>query len=283
MTTLAYPSGRGAPLGATPWQEWVAEVGLPALDSAQWAARALVQAVLVALAWPLRVAWLVLSRVRWGTGETVFCTVLAAGPVGLLVRLYPSVRWPTAEQALADLQHAAVVLTVAWLALYLLAGVSQTSRTGAAGYSVARSGPAGRTAMPCGCAVPTGKSGAGLRAFIAQHEAGHMAAGKYMTNGGGVHAKIFGQANGGAMWADRGLDALGALVTARAGRKAVRSNNGASWDMNKERQILRGFRGRERAEMSRQADQHVSQALRRYAGDRQRWARRLDRDGQVSA
>lgn len=122
MTTLTYPSGRGAPLGASPWQEWVAEVGLPALDSAQWAARTLAQAVLVALAWPIRLAWLVLRHVRWGSGETIVSAFALGLPAALLLRVAPSIVWPTAEQALMSLQHAVSVLVVAWLVFYLHAG-----------------------------------------------------------------------------------------------------------------------------------------------------------------
>lgn len=110
-------------LGATPWEAWVAEVGIPALEEAQWAARTLAQAVLVALAWPLRLAWLVLRQVHWGSGETLVSTFALGLPAALLLRLAPSVVWPTWEQALVGLQRAAVVLIVAWLVLYL-AGVA---------------------------------------------------------------------------------------------------------------------------------------------------------------
>lgn len=184
MSTMTYRTGYGDALGLTPWEEWVTEVGASALESAQWAARTLAQAVLVALAWPLRMAWLLVRQAHWGSGETVFCTMLATMWAGMLMRLFSRVVWPTWEQALADLQQVSAVLLVAWLVLYLRAGVGSSRSC-----CTARSCGAHRNLVPSPDGTKT------WRWIVAVHEAGHLVVGKKLhrrtgkaklKSGGGV-------------------------------------------------------------------------------------------------
>jgi hypothetical protein len=205
-------------LGATPWQSWVAEVGLPVLDEAAWAARTLAQAVLVALAWPARLAWLLASRVHWGTGEAVFCTVLAAGPVGMLVRLYPSVRWPTAEQALADLQHAAAVLAVVWLVLYLRAAANGGGQRACC--AAFADGHRHLLASPDGTKT--------WRWLVSVHEAGHLVVGQALNRRTGT-AKLSG-AGGVTKVIPKYNDIAGEVAIDRAGRYAAGTPRGCEGD-----------------------------------------------------
>lgn len=213
MTTL--PTGR---IGATPWESWVAEVGMPALEEAQWAARTLAQAVLVALAWPLRLAWLVARQVHWGSGETVFCTVLATVWVGMLVRLFPSVRWPTAEQALTDLQHAAAALAVAWLVLYLRAAAN-----GGGGRACCAAFADGHRHL---LASPDGTKT--WRWLVSVHEAGHLVVGKHLNRQTGK-AKLSG-GGGVTQVIPNHNDIVGEVAIDRAGRYAAGTTQGCEGD-----------------------------------------------------
>lgn len=104
--------------GQSPTQRWAAEVSA----AGEWATR-----ILVALALLLvRLAWLLLRRLYWGSGETVFCTVLAAVWVAALIRFHP-VRWPTATQALTNLYQVVgtivgVYLVLVWVRVAQMAG-----------------------------------------------------------------------------------------------------------------------------------------------------------------
>lgn len=229
MTTVAYRApGTLSGLGA--WDEWVAEVGMPAVEEAGWALRTLAQGLLVALAWPLRLAWLLARQARWGSGETLFCTVLAAGPIGLLIKLYPRVVWPTFEQALVDLQRAAVVLTVAWLVLYL--------RAGAQGSGGGRS---------CGCMVHAGArhlvpSPDGTKTWrwiVSLHEAGHLVIGKRLGRRTGK-ARIRGRGGLTQVWPDHS-DIVGEVAIDMAGVFAAGTTAGDGGDRANAHWRLRKF------------------------------------------
>src|SRR3954468_17196651 len=120
MTTYAMPTSP-ATWEHTPWQRWVAEVGTPALDAALWAARLLAvwagALAAVTLVWPLRLAAR-LWRWMWVEPERLVCSVVFAGPIGLLGRAAAAIRWPSdGAAALADLSSAGGALTVIFLLL----------------------------------------------------------------------------------------------------------------------------------------------------------------------
>jgi hypothetical protein len=279
---VAIPAGRRvADVLAPVWRRnWLIDAAVVALVAVPWALLGLV----------VGVRWLV--RRVWPTTDEVVAAVVLGLPAAALARLYGhtggGVGFVESMHRLGHLLVVGVVVgVVLWLFVRLAASQSPVATAGRVDHDIA----AGRFSasktgkLPCGCkhVRVAGRSAASTRRFIARHEAGHMAGGKYMSGGGGVSAEIFGYAGGGATLTHGHLDALGRLVTARAGRRAVGSNRGASWDMNVERQLLRPLRGRDRSALSRQADRLVPKALSRYSGARRRWARALDQKGRVAA
>jgi hypothetical protein len=275
---VAIPAGRRlADVLAPVWRRnWLIDAAVVALVAVPWALLGLV----------LSVRWLV-RHVRPTTNEVVAAVVLGL-PAAALARLHSHTGSGVGfVESMHRLGHFVVVGVVLWLFARLVASQPPGVTGGRADDDIA----AGRSAasktgkLPCGCkhVRVAGRSAASTRRFIARHEAGHMAGGKYMSGGGGVSAEIFGYAGGGATLTHGHLDALGRLVTARAGRRAVGSNRGASWDMNFERQVLHPLRGRDRSALSREADRLVPKALSRYSGARRRWARILDQKGRVAA
>ena len=259
MTAPAAYRAPGAALGLPVWEEWVAEVGAPVLDAAGCALRA--------LAAPLRAAGRALAAVRWGTGETAVASVTLGLPAVALVRWYPRVVWPSVEQAATSLQRAVLVLAVAWLALYLRAGVD---------------GGGGRGRCICGGHRAYAPSGgrAGRRWATSLHEAGHLVVGKRLGRRTGK-AKLIGNNGAGVtqVWPNH-RDIVGEIAIDMAGAIAEGSWAGASGDQQHAAWRLRKFVEPQRRDGVRAAGLAKAHAMvAAYRGEIERVARRIEARG----
>jgi hypothetical protein len=130
-----------------------------------------------------------------------------------------------------------------------------------------------------------GETGEQLRRLIATHEAGHAVA---VEDSGGkvLRARVFRGNSGGIVEADLPHGSREEVITASvsflmAGRLAVGTDEGASWDMKAEDRELRRLPHRDRDRVRADATAMAEQALARNSGKLQRYADRLDRRGRL--
>lgn len=203
MSAIEIGTTGGYPLT---WRRWALDV----TDAGVWSLRTLTQGAAVALAWPLRL----FVQIRRGSSETRVSVMVLGLPALALARWLPLVVWPTWEQALVDLQRAAVVLGVVFLALTFM-----RMRHGG-GRACCASGHRHLVPSPDGTKT--------WRWIVSVHEAGHLVVGKKLgrrtgkakiTSGGGltiVHPKRH--------------DLIGEIAIDMAGGIAARTQEGCGGD-----------------------------------------------------